>query len=44
MIADYYLRIYMGIGVAFPKYYTLYGDCEYEIGMWEFLNRAKDIF
>jgi len=33
-----------GIGVAFPKYYTLYGDCEYEIGMWEFLNRAKDIF
>ena len=33
-----------GIGAAFPKYYTLYGINEYEIGMWEFLERALAIF
>lgn len=33
-----------GLGVAYPKFYILNGDIEYEIGMGGFLKRALDIF
>jgi len=33
-----------GLGVAYPSFYNLNGDIEYEIGMGGFLQRAKNIF
>ena len=33
-----------GLGAAYPKFYILNGDIEYEIGMGGFLTRALAIF